>query len=194
MNYSSSLTGAGFMMYEMKEVCSLKLAGLSDKEVRTKVVDENLFQHNKISSTRRALPTILRRANALDDRLKKMLVNEPIDIAKVINLYSIMKIDRLFFEFMDEVVKGRLIHQEGLLERKDVNVFFIEKSEQSDFIANLADTTEARLKSAFIRILLEVDIVKDLKSRELQKIIIDEQLKDYIIQLGDKKYIEAMGE
>lgn len=194
MNYSSVLTGAGFMMYETKQVCSLKLAGLSDQEVRTKIVDENIFQYKKTSSIKRALPVILQRVNALDDELKKMVVEEPFDVGKVINLYSIMKMDRLFFEFMDEVIKERLIHHENMLERKDVNVFFSEKGEQSDFIGNLAESTVAKLKQVFQKILLEVGMLKDLRSRELQRLFIDEHVQAHLKRIGDGHYIKAMGE
>lgn len=194
MDYSSALTGAGFMMYEIKQVSSLKLSGLSDQEVRKKIVDENIFQYKKTSSIKRALPYILKRVNVLDDELKKMVVHEPHDIGKVINLYSIMKIDRLFFEFMNEVIKERLINNDGMLERKDVNLFFIIKGEESNFIAGLAESTTEKLKQVFLKILLEVGIMKDLRNRELQRIFIDERVKNYIKEIGDARYLYAMGE
>jgi len=54
-NYSTALSGAGFMMFEVKQLAKLKLDGLTDKEMRTKVIEENLFQANKMSSVTRSI-------------------------------------------------------------------------------------------------------------------------------------------
>src|SRR5699024_10635820 len=153
------MTGSGFMMYEFKQVAALKLKGLSDQEVRTKVLDDNLFQYNKLSSLKRAFPYLLKRVNTLDDHLKRMIVEEPTDVGKVINFYATMKADQLFYEFIEEVVRETLEKESGVLEKKDVNVFFVNKAEQSDFIKNLSESTLARLKSAYLKMLMEVGLL-----------------------------------
>ena len=192
--YTTSMTGSGFMMYEFKQVAALKLKGLSDQEVRTKVLDDNLFQYNKLSSLKRAFPYLLKRVNTLDDHLKRMMVKEPTDVGKVINFYATMKADQLFYEFIEEVVRETLEKESGVLEKKDVNVFFVNKAEQSDFIKNLSESTLARLKSAYLKMLMEVGLLGDLKSRELRRLVIDEELKRYLIDLGEVKYVKAMGD
>jgi len=192
--YTTSMTGSGFMMYEFKQVAALKLKGLSDQEVRTKVLDDNLFQYNKLSSLKRAFPYLLKRVNTLDDHLKRMIVEEPTDVGKVINFYATMKADQLFYEFIEEVVRETLEKESGVLEKKDVNVFFVNKAEQSDFIKNLSESTLARLKSAYLKMLMEVGLLGDLKSRELRRLVIDEELKRYLIDLGEVKYVKAMGD
>lgn len=194
VKYSTALTGAGFMMYEFKQMALLKLENLSDKEIRTKVIDENLFQYNKTSSLIRAFPYLLKRVNALDTKLLTMVANEDIQTAKIINLYGIMKSDQLFNEFMNEVVQEKLEHVGELLEKKDINLFFRYKAEQSDFLNNLAESTLARLKNQFARILIEAGILRDLKTKELQRVFIDDQLKSYLTSIGDKQYVRAMGE
>jgi len=105
-----------------------------------------------------------------------------------------MKADRLFYGIMEEVVRDCLEKDAGVLERKDVNVFFASKAEQSDFIKNLADSTQERLKRAFHTILLEVGLLNDLKSRELKRLFVDDQLKRYLADIGDAEYVKAMGD
>lgn len=87
------------------------------------MIEENIFQHNKISSLKRGLPSILKRTNVLDDTLRTFVLEEPLEVGKVINLYAIMKTDRLFFEFMDEVVQDKLETNNYILEKKDLNAF-----------------------------------------------------------------------
>ncbi|HLR92429.1 MAG TPA: DUF1819 family protein [Atopostipes sp.] len=192
--YSTSMTGSGFLMYEFKQLASLKLDGLSDDEIRTKVLKENLFQYNKLASLKRAFPYLLKRVNTLDSHLQQMVVSEPTHVGKVINLYATMKADQLFYEFMEEVVTDSLEKDIGILEKKDVNVFFVNKAEQSDFLKSLAESTVARLKSAYLRMLLEVGMLSDLKSRELKRLVIDEELKRYLLEIGEGQYVKAMGD
>ena len=108
--YSTSLTGAGFRLYEFKVTVSLIEEGLTDDEIRRKVFEEDLFQQ-KASSTTRSFPYILKRARALDDPLRKYVLEESNQMAKQINFYAIMKTDLLFYEFMDEVIKKVLYNK-----------------------------------------------------------------------------------
>ena len=181
-------------MYEFKQLVKLQLDGFTNEEIKKKVVDENYLQYKKTTSISRAFPYLLQRVDALDDELKRMVIEEDLQVAKVINFYSIMKTNRLFYEFMDEVVEELLQHPDSILEKKDVNVFFTNKAEQSEFIRNLAESTTKRLQSAFLKVLLEVGILSDLRTRQVNRLFIDEHLKDHLIQIGDTKYLKAMGE
>ncbi|AQQ52240.1 DUF1819 family protein [Planococcus lenghuensis] len=194
MNYSSVLTGASFMLYEFKQVAALKEQGLSDAEIRKKAIDENLFQHEKISSLQRGFPSILRRVNALDEELLKLLANESLETAKVINLYAIMKTDRLFHEFMIEVIEEKFQNNDYTIEKKDVNTYFTTKAEQHESIANWKEATIQKLKLVYMNILLGAGLLESKKTGELNRLIIDDQIKDHLRRIGDARYLQAMGE
>ncbi len=194
IEYSSVLTGAGFMLYEVKQVAKLKQQGYSDKEIRYKVLEENIFQYEKLSSVKRAMPYILKRVDLLDELLMQLLIDEPYEVGKVVNLYAIMKFDRLFYEFMQEVVAEKLNNNDYYLDKVDVNVFFATKMEQSEFMAGWSDTTVAKLKQVFKKILLNAGLLKDLKSNELNRLYIDERIIIHLNHLGEAKYLQAMGE
>jgi len=192
--YSSVLTGAAFLLYEFKQVTKLKNHGLTDQEIKQKVIDENIFQYEKMSSLKRGLPSILRRVNALDEKLRYLATEESIDATKVINLYAIMKTDRLFFEFMEEVIKMKLMMNDDTLEKRDLNIYFTEKAEKNAEMANWTEATTKKLKQVFIKILLDTGMLKDKHSGELKRLIIDEAIKSHLYQIGDKRYIQAMGD
>src|SRR5699024_11285283 len=116
----------------------------------------------------------------LDETLLQMIVEADIQTAKVVNFYAIMKSDALFNEFMMEVVQEKLKENGNTLDKKDVNVFFRHKAEQSDFIQQLAESSANRLKSQFIRLLIEVGLMKSRKTGVLERIFIDEQ----VIEIG----------
>lgn len=191
--YSSALTGSGFMMYEFKQLALLKLQGLTDQEIRQKVLDENIFQYNTTTGIERAFPYLLKRINTLDKTLLEMTVNEEVQIGKLINIYSIMKIDRLFYEFLFEVISEKLKSPENILEKKDINVFFNNKMDQSEFVDSLAESTVARLKSQFLTILSEVGILKNRRTGEMERIFIPHHLKQHLIDKGDHHFVSCLG-
>lgn len=194
LEYSSALTGAGFMLYEVKQIAKLKEAGFSDKDIRYKVLDENIFQYDKLSSVKRALPYILKRVDVLDGTLRKLLIEESFEVGKVINLYAIMKADRLFYEFMQEVVAEKLKKDNYYIDKVDVNFFFATKIEQNTTISNWSDSTIAKLKQVFKKILLEVGILESLKTGELNRLIVDSQVSEHLQSIGEKNYVKVMGE
>lgn len=174
--YSANLTGAWFLLFELKQVARLIDQGLTEKEIKSRVIDENLFQHVKLSSVRRALPTVYRRASLLAEDLRKMLLDGLIANDKLINLYAIMEEDLLFKDFMIEVIGEKYKSNNLLLERKDINSFFIQKREQNQGFSNYKEPTLNKLRQVFQRILIDAEVLKDLKTGELNRIVIDPHL------------------
>lgn len=182
------------MLYEFTQIVKLKDQGLTDDEIRRKAINENIFQHGKISSLKRGLPYILKRVNVLDETLRRYVIHESIDISKIINFYSILKTDRLFYEFIDEVIREKFQTNNYSFERKELNSFFAYKAEQDDFLRSWAESTVNRLKRVYLKILEEVGILTDRKTGELKRLIIDDQLKSHLRSIGDGQYIELMGD
>src|SRR5690625_7518956 len=106
--YTSSLNGASFLLFELKQVIQLKIQGMTNKEIRTKVIEENLFQFNNKGRINRALPSLMKRADIFDAKLCEMFLKSLVETSKIINLYASMKTDLLFFEFMNEVIREKI--------------------------------------------------------------------------------------
>lgn len=194
LEYSSSLNGASFLLFELKQVVKLKQQGLAKDEIRKKVKEENLFQFNNQGRINRALPSVMKRTEVIDETLAALLLEGSIETGKILNLYAIMKTDLLFFEFMDEVIGEKLHNNDYLIEKKDINLFFSSKAEQSEKVASWSDINVEKLKRAYIQVLYEGGILRNRKSKELNKLIIDEPMKNYLTQIGDSRYVHAMGE
>lgn len=192
--YSSVMTGAAFMLYEFRQLVMLKEQGDSDGDIRKKVISENVFQYEKISSIKRALPSILRRINAIDGTLRKMVLEESLEFSKAINLYAIMKTDCLFYEFMNEVIGEKLQTDNYSFEKKDLNLFFTIKAEQDEGICGWTEATIQKLKQVYNKILLETGLLRDHKTGELTRLVLDEQLKRHLLLFDDAKYVRAIGE
>ncbi|MGK9326083.1 DUF1819 family protein [Aerococcus urinaeequi] len=189
--YSAVLNGADLGLFEFKLIINLIEEGLTDKEIRDKILNENLFQ-KKESSTKRSLPYILKRARTLDEKMRHLVLNETNQMAKQINFYAVMKNDLLFFEFMDEFIKSKLQNNDLIYEKKDLNLFFNEKADQSDQIDQWSEVTVSKLKGVYNRLLINMGYLDNIKSSALNRIYLDESLKIHLIQIGEKKYVEAM--
>lgn len=194
LKYSAKLTGESFLLQELKIVAKLKKEGYSDKKIRKTIIDDNLFQYKIKSSISRRLTPLMQRINVLNDKLIDRLIENPLEDGIIINLYAIMKNDRLFFEFMNEVMRDKLSSKNEILEKKDINIFFDIKIEQSDDVATWSDATIAKIKQVIKKILSEAKVIEDPKAGTLHKIIMSNWLKDCLVELGEEKYILAMGE
>lgn len=194
LEYSATLTGASFLLYELKQVLKLKRQGLSDAEIKKKVIEDNVFEYQVTSSLKRIVPSVLRRANALDETMQELVLNSPLEVGKIINLYAIMKTDKLFFEFMNEVIREKLDANNYLLEKKDLNIFFTTKAEQNEKMSKWTELTVNKLKQVYMKLLYEAGLLRDKKSGDLNRLLFDEEIKRHLTYIGDTAYLRAMGE
>ncbi len=194
LEYSATLTGASFLLYELKQVLKLQRKGLSDAEIKKKVIEDNVFEYKVTSSLKRIVPSVIRRANVLDDQLKDWVLNSPLEVGKIINLYAIMKTDKLFFEFMNEVIREKLDANNYLIEKKDLNIFFITKAEQNEKMAKWTELTVNKLKQVYMKLLYEAGLLRDKQLGELSRLLFDEDIKRHLTYIGDTAYLKAMGE
>lgn len=194
LEYSSSLNGASFLLFELKKAVELQEHGLSEKEIRLKVINENYFQFENKGRINRTLPSIMRRLKVLDETLCHFLLHGSLEDAKVVNLYAIMKTDRLFFEFMSEVVGDKFSSSNPLIEKRDLNLFFSMKSESSVVVAGWSEINTQKLKRAIMQVLFETGLLKTRQSNELNPLWIEASLKSHLITIGDKEFVRAIGE
>jgi hypothetical protein len=194
LEYSATLTGASFLLYELKQVLKLKGQGLSDAEIKKNVIEDNVFEYQVTSSLKRIVPSVLRRANSLDESMQEWVINSPLEVGKIINLYAIMKTDKLFFEFMNEVIREKLDANNYLLEKKDLNVFFTIKAEQNEKMSKWTELTVNKLKQVYMKLLYEAGLLRDKKSGDLNRLLFEEDIKRHLTYIGDTAYLRAMGE
>lgn len=193
-NYSSTLTGAPFLLFELKQAAKLKEEGFSDSEIRNRIKEQDLFQFNNPIRTRRVMASVIRRLNALDEMLIRYLLTTSLENSKAINLYSIIKTDQLFKEFMTEVLEEKFRTNDLILEKKDINLFFMNKAESHEVIANWSQLNVDKLKSVYFKLLYETGLLQIRDKNDLVPLLIDPMLKEHFISIDGEKYLRAIGE
>ena len=179
--YNGSLTREQFLFYETRIVAALTLQGLDRREIAEKVRDENLFQFPTERMITSILGTCLRRLDALEsEALVYHLAYAPAEVAKQINLYAMMKYNRLVWDFMTTVIGEKYRTQEFEFSQKDLNLFFFRLQEQNDTVASWSDSTVKKIKQVLTKTLLECAYLDSLRATQLNPIAIAPELEDEI--------------
>lgn len=193
LEYKSTIKSRPFLFKETKKAAELINKGFKEFEIKEKAKKDNIFQVNTETRRSEIASIVLQRLKAIDDFLIEKIVNADIETSKQIVIYSIMKTDRLFFEFMYEVFREKILLRDFTLQDKDFNIFFDRKKEQSERVASWDDYTFYKLKQVYIRILFEAGFIKNQKKdREIAKPIIEEDVTYHLKEIGDTKYLNAL--
>jgi hypothetical protein len=182
-----------YLYIETKKAASLILQGVKDFEIKESSVRNNIFQMKSEARKKEVASMTLKRLKSLDEFLLDKLVSGDLETSKQIVIYSIMKTDRLFFEFMSEVYRDKNILKEKYISDGDFNIYFQRKCEQSDTVASWKEYTLYKIKQVFIRILFEAGFIKNQKGdKEIIIPIIDYDLSQHLKEIGDSIYLEVM--
>lgn len=188
--YRSTIKSRPFFYIETKKLAQLLLQGLNDLELREQVVKENIFQSSSIPRRKEIASTIIRRLRILDEFLLTQIEKNTVDTSKSIVLYSIIKTDRLFHEFMHEVIYEKTIISNHLLNEADFDYYFETKKVQSKTVASWTDYTIYKLKQVYKRILTEAGfIMRDGKRYEILTPVIDPTVVKHIKEIETTLFI-----
>lgn len=191
--YTATNTGRPFSFKAMIIGAKLKADGYTDKEIREKSKNENIFQSRSEHQRIKTASTVNKRLNMLDEQLINKLINGDSTTIKQIIIYSIMKSDRFFFEFMDEVYKDKIILREFKIKDSDINIFIKRKQEQIPQIAQWTESTLKKLKAQYLTMLQEANFIKRINGAiEIIPPVIDPSLYNHLLELGDEAYLKAM--
>ena len=190
--YFSNLTREPYFYYELKQVAKLTLAGFSPVEIRTKIKDENLFQCTTNKGINRLLSATHKRVVVLDEIMLNLLVHGSLHTSKLVALIAIMKTNRLFLEFIEEVYLEKLQLGEQELEPKDFRIFLNNKAEQSPKVAGWQGSTLRKLSQVYSKILFEAGLINNTHKKMLTPPIIEEELLVHLRKIGDHRLINAM--
>ena len=191
-HYSGSLTREQFLFYEIRTVSSLILQGESCDEIYHVISTENLFQFPTEKMIKSITNTCFKRIDAMNaPELVYHLANASLDVAKQINLYAMMRYNRIVWDFMVGVIGEKFRSQDFEFSRKDLNVFFSHLQEQNDDIAGWSESTVNKIKQVLTKILVEVEILDTFKSTRLNPLFLCEELEEGIRRNNDLEALAA---
>ena len=192
MPYNGTLTAEQFLFYEMRIVSKQYLQNKSIEEIIAYIKQDNLFQYPTERQVSRLTRACYKRLDALDSKkLVYELANAPVEVAKQINLYAMMRYNRLVREFMEGLIGEKYRQQDFSYTKKDINVFFSHLQEQNDDVAAWSEQTIMKLKQVLTKCLIETQMLDSVRDATLNPIFISSELETGIRENNDLTALAA---
>ena len=128
--YSAGLMSQSFWFIEFKKVVKLVSDGKSQNDIKAACVEENLLGAVNPYRAKRVAGYLTNRVSTLDAREIQMFIESDLATQKLLNLIAVLRTDRLFFEFLFEVYREKILLGIPVIEDSDTNVFFKNKGAQ----------------------------------------------------------------
>ena len=190
--YKGTLTREQFLFYEMRITAKLMSEGLSEDKIVERIVGGNLFQYPTEKTIQRMAKTCISRLKAMgNDSLIDAIASQPVDVAKQICLYAMMKQSRLVWDFMFTVIGEKYRLKDMKFGKIDLNVFFLRLQEQDDTVAAWSDSTIKKLKQVLTKILVENRYLDNTKADHLNQILMNHLLENAIRSSGEQEILPA---
>ena len=190
--YNAALTREPFLYFEMRTTAKLMVEGLTDKQIVDQICEDNLFQYPTEKSIKKMAAACVKRLKAMEDEsLVDAIASQPMDVAKQICLYALMKQSRLIREFMVTVIGEKYRLRDSSFGKIDVNAFFMRLQEQNDAVAGWSDTTITKLKQIIVRVLVETEYLDDIRSDHLNPVWLHPILENAIRSNNDDIILSA---
>ncbi len=157
--YNANLTWEPFLWYEMRIVADLLKQGLDKKEIKEKVISENIFQYKTTKSIPKRLSCILRRIDSLDQYLLDRLSIWDIDDTKIISLYAIYKDSFLVQDFINEFIKDKIQLKQADIKDSEIMSFLNSKTREHIEMNDWSESTMKKIKQILKNILIWVKIL-----------------------------------
>ena len=191
--YSAGMVKLSFWFAEFRKVIQLLNSGKTLLKIKKMNVEENIFSAPTQARAIQIFNTISTRVKSLDQSFYTLFERSDISNQKVIALIAVMQSDSLFFDFIYEVYREKLIIGMNELTDSDFGVFFKDKQIQSEKVAKWQDYTLQRLGSCYKTMLMEAGLIdKKVGTRNILKPIIDRALEDCLKKNGMEVILHAL--
>jgi hypothetical protein len=196
---SSKLEGAcitreQFLLRETRVVARLRAEGLGDEQVIDKVASENLIQYPTNHMVRNIASVCVKRLNALSNpTLESVIARGEPEAAAQANLYAMMRTYPLVRDFMEAVVARQYEERDLTLGKREMNAWVTRVRGDYDNIAKLSDATMTKVKQVLRNALVHCGMLRSSRSSELLPVALDLDVRDAILELGDKGALRAFG-
>lgn len=190
--YSGSLTREQFLFYEARSVAQLIETGKTRDEILSIIRNDNIFQFPTERMVTSIFNTCIKRIELLNSNaLVQMLAEAPADEAKLVNLYAMMRYNRVVWDFMITVVGEKYRTQDYHLSQSDLNLFVMRLQEQNDQVAAWGESTVKKIKQVLRRCLVECGYLSSSKTDQLNLVFPSDTLIQAIKENRDNDALAA---
>ncbi|UMZ01547.1 DUF1819 family protein [Roseburia rectibacter] len=190
--YSAGAVKFSFWFMEFKAVVKLLSEGMTLDEVKEKNQKENIFGAPTTLRAGQIFSTVSARVKALDVSFYSIFMDSDLATQKLFALAGAMAHDTLFFDFVYEVVREKMIIGSNELSDSDINIFFRNKQLQDEKVAKWTDATLNRLGRTYKTMLFEAGMTDKGTPRTILKPILDPAMEHWLLDNGMEPIVKAL--
>jgi hypothetical protein len=181
--YSAGAVKMSFWFMEFRKVVQLLSDGMSMEDIKKLSVEENIFSAPTPSRANQIFHTVSARVKTLDESFYPVFLSSDLASQKLFALVAAMAYDTLFFDFVYEVIREKMIVGNNTLSESDVRVFFKDKQQQDDKVAQWTDYTCRRLGGCYKTMLYEAGVIDKAKDeRQILKPLMDPVVQRWLTE------------
>lgn len=179
--YSAGTVKKSFWFSEFRKVAHLVNQGMTLTEIKNLNKEQNIFAASTYERATQIMNTTATRVSSLELSIYPLFEQSDVSTQKLITLVAIMQTDRLFFEFVYEVVREKMIIGSYELADSDIRIFFNNKQTQSDKVAKWTESTLKRLGTCYKTMLVEAGLTDRASGgKGILKPILDLELEAWL--------------
>ena len=191
--YSAGAVKLSFWFVEFRKVVELLSEGKSTDQIKDLAMNENLFAAPTALRSNQIYHTVTGCIKSLDRSFIPLFTRSDLATQKLFALIAAMAYDTLFFDFVYEVIREKMILGSNELVDSDVRVFFKDKQQQNEKVAGWTDATLVRLGRCYKTMLYEAGIIDKAKTaRKILRPILDPDLVHWLEQNDMGAYVKAL--
>ena len=178
--YSAGAVKFSFWFMEFRKVVQLLAAGNDYKEIKKLSEEENIFGASTPARAAVICSTTIARAKALDPSFIPLFMDSDVGTQKLFALAAVLAHDTLFFDFVYEVVREKMIIGNNEFSDSDISIFFKNKQLQDGKVAKWTDATLNRLGKTYKTMLFESGMTDKGTPRIILKPILDPVMEHWL--------------
>jgi len=172
--YSAGAVKFAFWFQEFRKEVELLQQEKSFEEIKILSSEGNLFGTQTPARAKMVYNTVTKRIKSLGEDFYDLFLESDIATQKLFVLSSIMASDTLFFDFVYEVIREKMLIGSNTFTDTDIRIFFHNKQVQDETAAKWTDQTLGRLGQTYKQYLLNAGMTDDGKTeRKILKPILD---------------------
>jgi len=192
--YSAAATKFSFWFNEYRLILNLIEDGRSKEEIKTISHEYNIFSTPSKERGDGIIAVVYNRVTSLSEGLNGLMDISDIETQKIIVLVSIMRTEPLFFDFMYEVFREKIITRDTILADLDIRTFFRYKQETNDIVKKWTEESLNKLKNTYKLYLAEAGLTnRAIGDRTIIRPYLDTSLKSALVHAGMDDVIKAFG-
>lgn len=191
--YSAGIMSQSFWFVEFKKYLKLCLDGYTTEQIKEKVINENYFGLQNEYRAKRVYGYITNRVAMLDEKGMNLFFDSDLATQKLLNLICILRQDRLFLEFINDVYREKAIIGVEELSASDINIFFKNKEVQSETVAEWTDATKKRVGSCYFNFMTDANLLTvEGKAKKITPPLLDIALERYLEANDETAILKAI--